>query len=303
MIERYSQKNITWIDLREPTAEEVREVMEECNIEPELMSDFTKPVPRSGILHTNEAIKITFDFPVVKRTDIEGAHEIKCVITKDHIVTARYEDITAVHKFAKEFEVMSVLKKADKKAHAGHIFIALITQLYAGLEEKLDYLESRMRKIETEMINQREREMVVEISDVARRLISFNQTLVVHDGILAEAPATFSSLFGKDFECRVKELHEHYHYIMRRVTTLSHIVDELRDTNTGLLTTKQNEIMKILTIMAFVTFPLTLFASLFGMNTEELPIVGHEHDFLIILSIMGVATILFFVYFKYKRWI
>jgi Mg2+ and Co2+ transporter CorA len=55
--------------------------------------------------------------------------------------------------------------------------------------------------------------------------------------------------------------------------------------------------------MAFVTFPLTLFASLFGMNTEMTPIIGHPADFWIIVGIMLSAAITFFAYFKYKRWL
>ena len=60
--------------------------------------------------------------------------------------------------------------------------------------------------------------------------------------------------------------------------------------------------MKILTIMAFVTFPLSLFASLFGMNTLTLPLTGYRGDFFVIIGIMTLATFGFFAYFKYKRW-
>jgi magnesium transporter len=78
---------------------------------------------------------------------------------------------------------------------------------------------------------------------------------------------------------------------------------ELRDTNNSLLTTKQNEIMKIFTIMAFVTFPLSLFASLFGMNTVGTPILGNRLDFWIIVGIMFAAASVFFAFFKYKKWL
>jgi Mg2+ and Co2+ transporter CorA len=55
--------------------------------------------------------------------------------------------------------------------------------------------------------------------------------------------------------------------------------------------------------MAFVTFPLSLFASIFGMNTKTLPLAGFEGDFWIILGIMVAATIFFFAFFKHKRWL
>ena len=61
--------------------------------------------------------------------------------------------------------------------------------------------------------------------------------------------------------------------------------------------------MKVLTIMAFITFPLSVIASIFGMNTKTLPIVGVPHDFWIIMGIMVFATIMFFALFKYKKWL
>ncbi len=55
--------------------------------------------------------------------------------------------------------------------------------------------------------------------------------------------------------------------------------------------------------MAFVTFPLSLFASIFGMNTVATPILGHRLDFWIIVGFMLSAAVVFFSYFKYKKWL
>ena len=36
---------------------------------------------------------------------------------------------------------------------------------------------------------------------------------------------------------------------------------------------------------------------------RRLALVGHPNDFWIILSVMGVVSVGFFVYFRYKRWL
>lgn len=56
------------------------------------------------------------------------------------------------------------------------------------------------------------------------------------------------------------------------------------------------------TILAFITFPLTLFTSMFGMNTKTTPLVGRDGDFWIILGAMTVISIGFFAYFRYRKW-
>ena len=60
-------------------------------------------------------------------------------------------------------------------------------------------------------------------------------------------------------------------------------------------------VMKTLTIMALVTFPLSLIAAIFGMNTRILPIVGKPNDFWIIMGIMLILKFVMFIYFKIRR--
>lgn len=302
MIERYTYSQLTWIDLINPTSDEVREVVSEANIPLEFTADLTTMVPRSSVHAKKGAIKITLDFPIVKRTDINHPHEVKFIATKKHLITVRFEDIEAVHRFSKEFEVSSMLKKAGKTATGSHIMLSLLRELYKTMTVKLDYLESKMIDIEEEMFKEREKEMVVEISRVSRRLIAFRQTMFAHEGVLRDMDEKIVEAFGKSYLPFVRNLHHEYVHLSGRISSLASILDDLRDTNDSLVSTKQNEIMKTLTIMAFITFPLTLFTSLFGMNTATTPLVGQQGDFWLIVSIMGIASIGFFAYFKYKKW-
>ena len=77
----------------------------------------------------------------------------------------------------------------------------------------------------------------------------------------------------------------------------------MHHTNTSLLSTRTTEITKNLTIMAFITFPLTLLANIFGMNTENNPIIGSPYDFWIIVAMMVAGIISMFEFFRYKKWL
>jgi Mg2+ and Co2+ transporter CorA len=60
--------------------------------------------------------------------------------------------------------------------------------------------------------------------------------------------------------------------------------------------------MKKFTIMAFMTFPLVLFVSLFAMGADSTPIIGQKHDFWIIIGLIAVAAASMLQYFKRKKW-
>ncbi len=303
MIQKYEGTGVTWIDLLTPSPEEVRAIMEECNIPPELLGDLTTPVPRSEGTASGNTIKINIDFPVVKQKEIERTHEIKFLISQKTLITVRYEEITALHTFGKEFEVLSTLKRATKGVSGATLFIALMGTLYDSLASKLDYTESRLAFIEQEMFEEREREMVFEISRLSQTLITFKQILFSHKEVLELVQPKFITIFGDEFESHLSDLATYYQFLTRRVSTLTDSLHELRDTNNSLLSTKQNETMKVLTIMAFVTYPLTLISSVFGMNTEHTPFVGGAYGFWIIIGIMAAAASLLFIYFKHKNWL
>lgn len=301
MIERYIQKNRTWIDINNPTIEEIREVMAEASIPSDFVNDLTVMIPHSKTVSRKGALKMTLDFPIVRRTDINHAHEIKFIVTKTHLVTIHFEEIESLHRFSKEFEVLCVLKNG-KQASTLSLFFTLLNFLYDAMYIKLDYLDTKLKDVENEIFNEHEKEMVFELSQISRRLISFKQTIASHENALVRLRTGIGEAFGKVHESSVDALEQHYRHLTRQIYTLDHTLTDLRETNFALLSTKQNETMKIFTILAFITFPLTLFTSMFGMNTTTTPILGHEDDFWIILGIMAVVSIFFFAFFKYKRW-
>lgn len=303
MVERLQQGKLEWVDLLNPSQDEVRSVIVDEGVPPELAADFTLQGSRPGVTVRDKVVKVIMDFPIVKRTDIDHPHEVEFIVTKNKLITVRYEEMEAIHRFKKDFEVLTALHKGSKKALGIHLFCGLLNEMYRSLDAKLDYLDSRMSDAEREIFNHREKEMVYTISDINRRLISFRQTIKFHDELLRKAKEIAHTLYPQEACSGLDDIHGQYFLVMRRVNGMSETLDELRETNQALLYTKQNEIMKILTIMAFITFPLSLFTSLFGMNTDDTPITGSNGDFWIIVSIMSVITISFFAFFKYKRWI
>lgn len=302
MILRNCQNNITWLDVVSPTQNEIHELIDECSIPREYATDLTTMTPKTEVFSQKNFLKITLDFPIVKRTDINHPHEVKFIVTKTHFITIRFEDFEAIHRFGKEYEVLC-LTKGKQKALPETLFITLLTHLYEAMYVKLDYLESRLKDIEEEIFNQHEEAMVFELSNVSRRLIAFKQTIDAHDDALLKLGLAVKTAFAKDHKSSVEAIVHQYKVIEHRLVALTSTFNDLRQTNDSLLETKQNKIMKVLTIISFITFPLMLFSSMFGMNTENTPIVGNVIDFWIIVMIMIVVSLILLLYFKFKRWI
>ena len=82
---------------------------------------------------------------------------------------------------------------------------------------------------------------------------------------------------------------------------LKDALTELRETNNSLLSTKQNEVMRTLTVLNFVFLPL-LFLS--GLTTLYFSFVSiGTQSFWILVGIMLLLGVISLLYFKRRGWL
>jgi len=305
MITQHTYRNLTWFDTLNPTARELKKLAREANIPDALATDLktVTTYPNTETSWDKGAIKLTLNFPAIQSADCIHPHEIKFIATKDHLVTIRFEDVHEFEQWQSTFTTNPLLTYHGSRVTGWHLLLALLLHLYRGVDCKLDYLGSMLQTVGTNLFARREKEMVFEISRVGQRLVAFRQALGTHERALAKLNENVTRAFPRrKYSADVARVTGAQACLLSRIDRQRQTLDELRETNNTLLTTKQNEIIKILTIMAFITFPLTLFTSLFSMNTRATPLIGWVGDFWIILGVMFVVSIGFFVFFKYKKW-
>lgn len=304
MITRHTYGSLEWIDVETPTKEEVRTLVKEFSLHPATGEEILEPSHKARVDSFEGYLYLVLHFPALKHTHQWGdEQEVDFIIGKRFIITTRYETIDPLHKFSKIFEVGSILDKSDIGEHAGYIFFYMLRKLYKAINHEMESLREDLEDAEERIFKGQEKDMVFTLSQIGRNLLNIRQALAPHQEVLTSFEEVSGALFGKKFIPEAQKLEEHYQRLITSANTHSEWIVELRDTNQALLFTKQNEIMKTLTIMAFVTFPLTLITSIFGMNTTYLPLIGREGDFWMIIGSMLVLTLTFFVYFRYKRWL
>ncbi|MDE2213353.1 MAG: magnesium transporter CorA family protein [Patescibacteria group bacterium] len=303
MITRRAQKNLTWVALSSPTQDEVRSMMREFDVHPLIADELLSPSIRQKTERYGEFLYLVLHFPAFGERHEHVAQEIDFVVGKKVLITAEYDNIDALNSFGRSFESALSLDNSPLAAHGGHLLYHIIRKLYRSLTDEIEYLREEIRHIEERIFNGEEKSMVVSISRTSRVILDFRRSLAPHEEILASLDAAGGRLFGQEFSFYARLLQSEYLKVQNGLDELRDALQELRETNNSLLSTKQNEIMKTLTIMAFVTFPLTLIATIFSMRAKDIPIVGEPGDFWIILGIMAAMGLILFLYFKSRRWL
>jgi magnesium transporter len=303
-VAKYTQHKLTWLDLVSPTQKEADMLVADFGVPKDVAAQLLVSTRKPHIEMHDVLIYVVLHFPVIRSIhEAESLKEIDFIITKNALITTRYEKNDAVAGFTQEFTGGTTEKASKKQQHAGHLFYLLIRKLYRALENDLEVIEQTLEKSETRIFAGHEKEMVRELSLVGRDIADFRKALGYHEEVLESLQVAGTTLFGEEFRFYLGRITGEYSRVRHQLGGSQSFFDELRNTNNSLLTIKQNEVTKTLTIVAFVTFPLTLVAGIFGMNTHETPIIGMPHDFLIVLSLMAALAIAVFAYFKTRRWL
>lgn len=304
MITRHSHSGITWVDMESPTRAELEDIIAEFRIDPRVEEEIIAPTPYPLVVDTGEYVYLVLHFPTTDPNGGAKSQEVDFIVGKNFLITCRYEVIRTVHNLHKVFEAEKLLGITKRKASAADLLERVMRQLYSAITDEIEQFARMLDRIEKDIFDGREHENVRQISLVGRVLLRFDTMLERHKEPLDEflLQLTSPTFFGKAFEEHAAHIEGEHAHTATVVSSFREVTQELRETNDSLLSMKQNDITQRLTIMAFVTFPLTLVAAIFSMNVEHTPLVGSPYDFWIIIAIMLGLMAIFFGFFKLKKW-
>lgn len=100
-----------------------------------------------------------------------------------------------------------------------------------------------------------------------------------------------------------------FSYLSNKVDRLYHdslVMSEyalqIRDIYQSKISTEQNKVMQLLTIVTTIFMPLTLIAGWYGMNFKMMPELGLQYGYPVICILALVIVIIEIVIFKKKKW-
>jgi magnesium transporter len=305
MVLRHTRGTITWIDIESPTEAELTEVLHEFNIDPRIEDEIISPTPYPLFIPFNEYLYLVLHFPTALAEGGTKNQEIDFIVGEHFIITGRYEVIDPIHNLHKVFEAEELLglPKSEVKTHV--LLERIFRRLYGALGNEVEDTARRLERIEKDIFSGKEREQVRAISEVGRTLLRFETTLARHAEPLSAFIDELSStrFFGKGFNEHGFHIKAERDHAVTLITSYKAVATELRDTNDSLLSTSQNEVMKTLTVVTFIVFPLSLIAALFQMNIPGTPLSENPNAFWIILSIMIAVSSLLGWFVVKRKWL
>ncbi len=294
-----------WVDLEQPSVDEIRHITQEFSIGERMEKELIFPTPVPMVVGDENMVLLVLHFPSQGVQDGETKNqEVDFIIGKNFILTVRYEVIAPLYHLKKLLEAQQLV--AGKALITTDVLLEILfAHLYTSMRDHTNHIADNLARVEKEMFDGHERTTVRSISNISREFLNVEAALANQGESLNRFLETITQygFFGSSFVPRSLRILAERAHVARIVTTHRAIATELRETNLALLESRQNEIMKTLTIVNFIFLPLGLISWIFTMRTEGMPLIYSPNAFWIVLALMFGVAVLLITFFIKKRWL
>ena len=300
----------TWIDLLDPTAEELHEKMpktlEESAIERLLAPPQHEDEPRPTLQgHGDYVFGVLLVAVAVPDEDDVFYQEIDLIITHDTLLTVR--KTPHGNRAACDVDIVKqTVKPTDSAGMMAYRLVDEIAERYLdlvdALDEEIDELEDKVESQPAETTRGRISALRHDLLHIRRTLSPMRDAVRrVIDGVVDVEDGP--EVFPQDVEVAFNAA---YDKLMRAFDGLELSRDLLagvRDSHQAKIANDQNEVMKRLTVIASLLLLPTFIVGLYGQNFRHIPELAWGFGYWWSWGWIIATTIGQLVFFRWKRWV
>lgn len=305
IITKSANKQLTWINIIDAGKNEIEYLRKNYKFNlAHLEASSAKAISQRPITEKmDDYFFMILHFPILKDGNVNTG-EIEFFIGKDYVVTLSSKINTLTDFF-------NFYKKEGKNFISYQLTNPLVL-LYEILEKLMlntytfiDKNSINMEEVESLIFEQKSQKAVSQILFLRRNIINTRKIMQNHKNVIKvllnqENGLTINSNIKKYYI----QLLEYSKKIWEMLENQKEMVEVLNTTNESFLNYRISDVMKTLTIFSVLTFPLTLFAAIFGMNIiGGMPLMDSPFGFWIIISFMLLGCVGMLLYFKKKKWL
>lgn len=305
MVTRHTRGKVTWVDLESPTHEELSNVMQEFGIDERIEEEIIAPTHYPLAIAFPKYHYLILHFPTADPASGTRNQEIDFIVGKSFLITARYEVIDTIHNLHRVFEAEELLGLPHPAKKSDELLERIMRRLYGAIREEMERAARTLDRVEQDIFSGRERDTVRTISDVGRVLLRFQTTLARHTeplSLFLHGLAT-PSFFGIQFKEHIAHIEAERDHVADLVRSYRAAASELRATNDSILNATENDIMKRLTVLAFLGLPVTVTASIFSLSVGAIPFSTDPNAFWIVLGLGVSISVILYIFFRLKKWL
>lgn len=284
-----------WIDITNPTHEELKEYSKQYNLDYYTLSDCLEPahLPKKEQLQD-------FTFIILRVYDGKAPKYPSSIQEMSHKIAVFYNDqvILTIHRMhaaiveeirTKYLDPEIISKPSEIVTKIMWYVIKSYEANSMTLSDEVDQMEKQVFVGKQTRVTMEELYFLKNTARLNRRIIGFTRDVILQHTTTEKDASALQD---------VKDL----------MQKLSLSFDETHDDSSNLSTVylsivslKTNDVMKLLTIFSVFFMPLTFIAGIYGMNFDFMPELRWKLGYPLVLLVMALISFFIFLWFKKKR--
>jgi magnesium transporter len=302
-LESLTWGDLTWVNIEQATEKETKYLSENYPFHPLDLDDCLSRIQRPKIDEYKDYLFLVFHFPVFsKEVRVTTPSQVSVFISQNYLITLHKGELKPLVKLFKECQIDEESRQENFSQGPGYLLYRIIDRLVDYCLPILNKIGDNIEEAEDRIFSDRMRGAIKEISALRRDVISFRRIIWPMRAVVGSLEPRVRRFTKTDLAAYFGDMVDHVDKIWDGLDEYKEIIEGLNDTHDSLANNRTNAIMRILTIVATIFFPITLIASIWGMNIP-LPFQHSSYSLLYIILIMvGIISGMLY-FFHRQRWI
>ncbi len=304
-IKSLTHNNLIWINIEQPTERETEYLAQNYPFHPLDLDDCLSRIQRPKIDEYKDYLFLVFHFPVFNiETQVTKPSQLSVFIGEKYLITLHKGELKPLVKLFRECQIDEESRQENFSQGPGYLLYRIVDRLVDYCLPILNKIGDNIERTEDDIFSSKGIPKAIEdISILRRDVISFRRIIWPMRAVVSSLEPRIHRFTKMDMKVYFGDMVDHVDRIWDGLDEYKEIIEGLSDTHDSLATNRTNEVMRRLTVIATILLPITVVASIFGMNIPLGPFRDSPYSALYI-SLICLAIISGMLYFfRRQRWI
>jgi magnesium transporter len=226
-----------------------------------------------------------------------NAAELDVFIGPGYVITLPNEPLQPVEYLFERCRTNEEEREKHFSKGSGYLLYRIIDSCVDASFPMLRKMGNKLERLEEDIFEGRSEEIVRDISNVKQEIINFRKIVRPQRATFRDLERTKARYIPDDLDIYFDDINDAWERIWDMLENFKEVVEALESTNESVLAHRGNQTFRVLTAFSVILLPLTLIASIWGMNVR---VPGEESTvaFWTIIVAMSVTLSGLLYYFR-----
>ena len=302
-VEIVESPGLRWINIERPRPVDLAWLAERYDFHPLDYEDVGSRNQRPKVDEYDDYLFIVLHFPRYdKSVGRLNAAEVDLFVGPDFLITIPNEPLQPIEYLFERVRTNEDLRESLFSKGPGYLLYKIVDDLVDASFPMLRKIGNKLERIEEEIFEGDSADVVRDISNVKQEIINFRKIVRPQRPAFQDLERNKARYIADDLEIYFEDINDASERVWDMLENYKEVVEALDDTNESAIAHRTNETFRVLTAISVIVLPLTLVASIWGMNVR-VPGEADSLAFYLVLGLMLAMLVGLIAYFRRRGWL